>query len=275
MEFKEITYRGKKRPLSFKMAIGRIGDVEVEWVQPVKGKSIFDEFLRRHGDGIHHLAFAVPTPEKLDEQLQYFKSKGVTPVQQGTWQGTKGQGHFAFLDLGAQGGGLTLELLCNPDLLPAGSTSENEYPLNKLLQYGPTVWDLRKVNAYYEQLGFGRMQFAHVDVVQPTFRGQPGKYDMILGWWNWQSLSGEWIAPLVGPSVYDEYLEKHGEGVHHIAFVVSDMDAALAMMKDKGVAVAQGGGIDVPAAQGGFAYFDTDAHGGVTLEFVWGKPRNP
>ena len=119
------------------------------------------------------------------------------------------------------------------------------------------------------------MQFAHVDVVQPTFRGQPGKYDMILGWWNWQSMGAEWIAPLVGPSVYDEYLEKHGEGLQHIAFVVSDMDAALAMMKDKGVAVAQGGGLDVPAAQGRFAYFDTDAHGGVTLEFVWGKRRNP
>jgi len=30
LEFQDITYRGKKTPLSFKMAIGRIGDVEIE-----------------------------------------------------------------------------------------------------------------------------------------------------------------------------------------------------------------------------------------------------
>ena len=274
LEFQDITYRGKKTPLSFKMAIGRIGDVEIEWVQPVKGKSIFDEFLQKHGEGIHHLAFAMPTPEKLHEQLKYFKSKGASPVQQGTWQGTKGQGHFAFVDLGPQGAGLTLELFCNPDLPPAGATSENEYPLNQIAHYAMVVRDLKKVGTFYERLGFGGTELMHVDLVQPNFRGRPGKFDMTLGWWHWQTLPIEWIQPLVGPSVYDEYVKEHGEGVQHLGFIVKDMDAAIEVLKVKGAPVAQSGGWDAPSGQGRFTYFDTDAHGGVTLEFVWNKPRN-
>ena len=274
LEFQDIAYRGKKTPLSFKMAVGQIGDVQIEWVQPVKGNSVFDEFLSKHGDGIHHLAFPVPTLEKLQEQLKYFKSKGVTPVQSGTWQGTKGAGHFAYVDLGSQGAGLTIELFYNPDLPPAGAQAQNEYPLNQIAHYAMVVRDLKKVGVFYERLGFGGMPVDHVDLTQLNYRGQPGKFDMNLGWWHWQTLPVEWIEPLVGPSIYDEHLKEHGEGFHHLGFIVTDMHAAIEMLTAKGAPVSQSGGWDAPAGQGRFAYLDTDAHGGVTLELIWNKPRS-
>jgi len=276
VELKDVIYRGRKTPLSLKLAVGQIGDVKVEWIQPVKGKSIFDEFLSKHGDGIYSLGFAVSSPEKLHEELRYFKSKGVTLVQQGTGQAATGQSHYAFLDLGPQGAGLALEISYNPDVLPAGAKSENEYPLNQLTHFAMVARDLNKMGSFYERLGFGGVEpIGPITLKQPTYRDQPGKYDFKLGWWHWQRTSIELIEPTAGPSIYDEHLKEHGEGLQHIGFTVSDMDAALERMKGKGVAVAQGGGWDAPAGIGRFAYFDTEEHGGITLEFVWSKPRNP
>jgi catechol 2,3-dioxygenase-like lactoylglutathione lyase family enzyme len=277
-EFQDITYRGKKGPLSFKFAGGQFGDVEIEWVQPVKGKSVFDEFLARHGDGIHHLAFAMPSPEKLKEQIEYFKSKGITPVESGSWQGTKGTGHFAYLDMGPEGGGLTFELFCNPDLAPPGSQSHNDYPLNQIAHYAVIVRDVKQVTAFYERLGFGGIALHPLDLTKTEnmkveYLGQPTKLILEVGWWRWGTRPIEWLQSVAGPSVYDDYFKNHGDGVQHLGFDVTDMDAALDLLKQRGVRPVQTGAWDSPSGPGRFAYLDTDAHGGVTVELVWEKPR--
>ena len=163
MEFPDVTYRGKKTPLSMKMAFADIGGVQIEWIQPVKGKSVYDEFLQKHGDGVHHLAFGVASPGQMEKQIAYFKSKGVGVVQRGSWEGTKGKGLFAYLDTAARGGGVTFELAYNPDAPPTGtvSKSENEYPFNKIVQNAIVAPNLKKVDAFYESLGFGGMPIDH------------------------------------------------------------------------------------------------------------------
>jgi methylmalonyl-CoA/ethylmalonyl-CoA epimerase len=274
-ELPDVTYRGKKTPLSLKMAFGNIGGVGIEWIQPVKGRSVYDEFLRKHGDGVHHLAFAVSSPQQLDEQTQYFQKKGVEIVQSGSWQGTKGQGRFAYLDTAAKGGGLTMELVYDPDAPPRGSAakSENEYPFNKIVQYALVVRDVKKVSAFYDSLGFGGMPIDHNISVNRKYRGQPGKFEMYLGWWRWGDVTFEWIQPLIGPSVYHEYLKAHGEGFHHLAFNVTDMDQAVELLKSRGAEESQSGGWDNPGSKGRFSYLDTEPYGGVTIELLWNQPR--
>ncbi|MGE5327506.1 MAG: VOC family protein, partial [Deltaproteobacteria bacterium] len=63
------------------------------------------------------------------------------------------------------------------------------------------------------------------------------------------------------------------EGFHHLAFNVKDMDEAIAHFKAKGVAVSQSGGWDANGSRGRFAYLETDAHGGVTVELLWNAPQ--
>jgi catechol 2,3-dioxygenase-like lactoylglutathione lyase family enzyme len=274
MEFPDVTYRSKKTPVSLKLAFADIGGVEIEWLQPVKGRSVYDEFLKEHGDGIHHLAFAVSGPEQLEEQIKYFQSRGVGVVQRGSWEGTKGKGLFAYLDTAGKGGGLTVELAYNPDAPPAGNTAQpaNEYPFNKITQYAYAVHDDKKVSAYFESLGFGGMPIDHNISVNRNYRGQAGKFEMYLGWWHWGDVTFEWIHPLVGPSVYHEFLKKHGEGFHHLAFNVKDMDEAVKLLESKGAPVAQSGGWDSPSSKGRFAYLDTEPHGGVMIELLWDQP---
>jgi len=274
-EFPDFTVRGKQTPLSLKMAFGDIGGVQIEWIQPVKGSSVYDEFLRKHGDGIHHLAYAVRSPEQFAQQIQYFNSKGIGVVQRGSWQGSKGKGLFAYLDTAPEGGGLTLELTYNPDAPPGGfePPSQNDDPFNKIVQYAFVVHDVKKVGAFYERLGFGRMPVDHNISVNRIYRGQSGQFEMYLGWGRFGDVPFEWIQSLVGPSVYDDALKTHGEGFHHLAFDVTDMDEAIRQLEPRGAPLSQSGGWDNPGSKGRFAYLDSDPHGGVTIELLWNQPR--
>ena len=104
-------------------------------------------------------------------------------------------------------------------------------------------------------------------VEEPTFRGAAGRFEMRL------ALAGsgpqlELIQPLTGPSLYHEWLERHGEGLHHIGMRVPDLDAGIRDMEQRGFVVLQSGrgyGLD---GDGGFAYLDTTVELGVILELI-------
>jgi catechol 2,3-dioxygenase-like lactoylglutathione lyase family enzyme len=72
----------------------------------------------------------------------------------------------------------------------------------------------------------------------------------------------EFISPVQGRPIYVDFLEQHGEGLHHIAFTVEDLDAETAKLEEKGVPVLTK--VKRPTGRG-FAYFD---FGNVILELV-------
>ncbi|MEJ2009313.1 MAG: VOC family protein [Acidobacteriota bacterium] len=275
MDFPDVTYRGKKTPLKLKMAFGDIGGVQIEWIQPVEGHSVYNEFLSTHGDGVHHLAYQMPSPAVMEEQIQYFKTRGVGVVQSGTWKGQEGGGRFAYLDTAPEGGGITIELVYNPDWPHGGETPRpNEYPFNKINHFGFVVPNVRKVSAFWQRIGFGGLQIVHNVSLDRVYRGKPGRFEMDLGWDRAGDLPLEWIQPTVGPSDYVEYRKEHGEGFHHLGFSVKNMDAAIAHFKAKGVNASMSGAWDVNGSKGRFAYLDTDPHGGVTVELIWNQSRS-
>ena len=53
------------------------GDIELELIQPLEGKSIHKEFLDVHGEGIQHLGFNVPN---YDEMFNQFIKEGFKPM---------------------------------------------------------------------------------------------------------------------------------------------------------------------------------------------------
>ncbi len=271
-EMPDRVYRGKKTVLVRKMAFGNLGDVGIEWMQPVRGESVNNEFLAKHGDGISHLAYAVRTPEQLDEQVKYFAARGVPVIEEGSWQTAKGKGRLVYLETAPEGGGVNIELVYNPEAAaPAAPPPENDYPFSRTVQYAFVVRDVNKVAAFYERLGFGGMPVDHNISVNRNYRGQPGKFEMYLGWWHWPEVTFEWIQSLAGPNVYEEYLGAHGEGFHHLAFEVTDIDRAIEDLKSKGAPVSQSGGWESPKSKGRFAYLDTDPYGGVTVELLWNQ----
>ncbi len=270
-QYPQVIHRGTKTSMSLRRAVGYIGGVLIEWIEPEGGENAYSEFLAKHGDGIHHLAYSVRTREDLEKQIEYFESKGVNVLQDFPHWGMNGRGRAVCLDTARQGGGLTLRLIYDPQppLWETASPPTSQYPFTKIVQYAILVRDVNKVADFYERLGFGGMPVDHNISVNRNYRGQPGKFEMYLGWWHWGDVTFEWIQSLVGPSVYEEYLKAHGEGFHHLAFEVTDMDRALELLHAKGAPVSQSGGWDSPGGKGRFAYLATEPFGGVTIELLW------
>ena len=272
-DFPDVTWRGRRAPTKLKKAVVEIGDVTIQWIQPVAGQNAYSEFLERHGDGVQHLAYAMPDETRWREQIAWFRAKGVDVVQEGSWRGRNGRGLFAYLDTAERGGGLTIELEHNPDREGSGRAprASQDFPFTKITQYAFVVRDLKKVSDFYSSIGLGSVPFERTISTDRMYRGRPTPFEMYLGFARHGDVPFEWIQPLVGPSVYEEYLATHGEGLHHIGFNVGDMDQAIAFMKERGASVTQSGGWDVRNSKGRFAYFDTERVGGVTTELLWNQ----
>lgn len=78
----------------------------------------------------------------------------------------------------------------------------------------------------------------------------------------------ELIQPLSGPSIYQEWIDKHGYGLHHIAYNTDSLERSTAWMAARGYEPIQSGlGFGVEG-DGGYVYFDTEEDFGVLIEFI-------
>jgi len=140
-------------------------------------------------------------------------------------------------------------------------------------QIGIVVADVEQVIAGHARLlGFDdaawrRASFDRQSVSELTLRGSPVAFSMRLAFAG-SSPEIELIEPLAGPSIYHEWLEERGEGVHHLALAVTSLAEATATMEAAGFEVLQAGHGFAPDGTGGFAYYDTAHLLGYTLEAV-------
>ncbi len=67
-------FRGKPCPLTIRLAQAKMGDVMLEIIQADPGDNPFWEFLKTHGEGLHHLAFFV---EDIESEIVQLRKKGV------------------------------------------------------------------------------------------------------------------------------------------------------------------------------------------------------
>jgi len=79
------------------------------------------------------------------------------------------------------------------------------------------------------------------------------------------SLQFELLQPVEGGRIYVEFLKSRGEGVHHVAYTVGDLNMETAKLAEKGIPV-----ISKVTLQNGdcFAYFDTCKIGNIVLELM-------
>jgi len=63
-----------------------LGPIELEIIEPLAGRSVYDEFLDKTGGGFHHLAYEVPN---LAEAIRSFGSLGFVTVMSGARKGLR------------------------------------------------------------------------------------------------------------------------------------------------------------------------------------------
>lgn len=68
-----------EEPSYLKLRMGKAmwGDIEVELIEPLQGKSLHRDFLETHGEGLHHLGFHV---HNYEEVFQRFMREGFKPL---------------------------------------------------------------------------------------------------------------------------------------------------------------------------------------------------
>jgi catechol 2,3-dioxygenase-like lactoylglutathione lyase family enzyme len=267
-----MSHRGRSVVVKVRRAAAQIGAQAIHWIQPLGNADVFTDFLSSHGEGVHHIAFDVPSRERFDEELRALAAAGIGVAQQGTFPTPAGALRFAYLDTAAAGGGIIVELEHNPAAAASAPASNNEDPFNRITQLAFVVRNLEAVSAYWARAGFGRIPFDRNVSLDRVYRGQPGRFEMLLGFTRTGDVPFEWIQPLVGPSVYEEYVAAHREGFHHLGFNVSDFDGTVTRLGQRGLSVTMSGRWDSKGSQGRFAYLDAERHGGVTIELLWNKP---
>ena len=89
-------YRGKPAWGREKVAIADVGGVKLELCQPVVGESTYGDFLKEHGEGLHHISFTV---DDVAEAAGILARDGFTSLQSGRF-GPSGSGNaYNYVDI--------------------------------------------------------------------------------------------------------------------------------------------------------------------------------
>lgn len=151
--------------------------------------------------------------------------------------------------------------------------SKSSIRLPKVSQLGYVVADIEKACHYYQStLGIGPFCAPfEVDMSGAVFKGKPVQTRIKVAFVDWGDVQIELIQPLDGDNPYTEYLARHGDGIHHLGFTVTDMDAAKAEFTAAGLQPIFHHDMIVME----FAYYDTSAVGGVMSELLYYKTEIP
>jgi methylmalonyl-CoA/ethylmalonyl-CoA epimerase len=140
---------------------------------------------------------------------------------------------------------------------------------NLVTQVGIIVRDIEKsVDAYVDVFGLKERPGISItdtlDKANTRYMGKPSEARARLAFINMGQVTIELIEPIGGPSTWKDFLDAHGEGVHHIAFVVKGTDQVVAYLDSKGIPLIQRG--DYTGGQ--YTYLDSAQRLGVILELL-------
>lgn len=106
LEAPNVWDRGEEKHIKARLGFLTMGQVEIEFIHIVEGDSVHLEFLREHGEGLHHLGFRV---KDFGPKLEQAKAMGFEVLQTGPLGRV-----YAYLDT-RQCGGIIVELIEDTD----------------------------------------------------------------------------------------------------------------------------------------------------------------
>lgn len=146
--------------------------------------------------------------------------------------------------------------------------NKNTLGTNIIAHVAIVVKDIKKTAQAYAD--FFDMEVPPITLTDPQeeaeteYRGEPTQARTKLAFFDMGSIQIELMEPDEHPSTMREHLDKHGESVHHIAFVVKDMKGTVKKMEQKGMPIIQKG----EYVGGRYAYMDTTEELKVLFELL-------
>ena len=91
----QLYYHGQRNWFTARFCFIKMGNTELELIEPVEGESVWKDFLREKGEGVHHLKYEVTS---LNETIAYFKEHGIECSQYGSAVGANLGKTWAYFD---------------------------------------------------------------------------------------------------------------------------------------------------------------------------------
>ncbi|SEG91525.1 Glyoxalase/Bleomycin resistance protein/Dioxygenase superfamily protein [Thermomonospora echinospora] len=82
MKYLNVADAKVTEPFKFLIGISWVGDMQLEIVQPVYGPTIYEEFLDRRGEGLHHIKEQI-SDDRIEAELADYRSRGIGVLQTG------------------------------------------------------------------------------------------------------------------------------------------------------------------------------------------------
>lgn len=90
-------YYGKNAWAREKIALTQVGDVQLELLQPIDGPSIYADWLKQHGEGLHHLSFFT---DDVDETAAILEKEGFPSIQSAKFGPPEQKGAYNYIEIG-------------------------------------------------------------------------------------------------------------------------------------------------------------------------------
>lgn len=143
---------------------------------------------------------------------------------------------------------------------------------SKFVQIGVVVADLEQATRHLtEVFGIGPFRVidwppAGRDDIQKIYHGQPGNFTARMAFTELGPVELELIQPMTGDSIWKDFLEEHGGGIHHLRFNVDDIEPVQSYLAGQGVEPAQHGSGIRPGTH--WMNFDTESLVGFVIEVM-------
>ena len=259
-------YYGKPAWAREKIAITQVGAVQMELVQPVEGDSVYQDSLTEHGEGLHHINFLVDNVDALDKAAEIIAKEGFPTQQSGRIGIGKDKGGYNYIDIKPlhtiwepvhEAGNLNTV----PTRYPAtGQESPAKIKVKGINQIALVVKDLqRTVENYWSILGIGPWDISMLEapvIFNRTYYGKPAWAREKMGLAQAGGVQLELLEPVEGDSIYQDFITEHGEGLHHLNFLVDDLDGTAEILAKEGFPTIQSGRVGSPEDPSGYNYID-------------------
>ena len=150
-----------------------------------------------------------------------------------------------------------------------GDQSLTGISLDRLRQVCVVVKDIEStVNNYEKALGMNSWRIRLIDSSRMsgmTYHGKPTDYVFKVASALVGLMEIELIQHVSGDTIYRDFLQEKGEGLHHIGHVkVDNLDKAIGKFENDGFSCVQSGRFP----GGGYAYMDTTEKLGTVIELI-------
>jgi len=231
---------GKPAWARAKMALAQVGAVQLELMEHVDGATIYHDFLTEHGEGLHHMNFLV---DDVDETAKILVEQGFPSLQSGCWEPREEKGTYNYIDIkplcaiweAVHGRNVGAKPIRYPGTAQVSPAKVKVTGINGV---AIVVKDVQKVvENYWNILGIGPWDIYAWEaplVYDRTYHGKPSWAREKIALAQVGAVQLELCQPVDGDSVYQDFLTEHGEGLHHMNFLVDDVDETAEILIKQG-----------------------------------------